>query len=388
MHNLLDKHPQLVAVEAPTFFRKLQARSAENWPRVANAVKALIVRRSHKQYELLKSSDVGALEDQDFWTWGMCRTLLPMMDKSIEAALSAEEIQTQYADEKDIHVRHAIESVTGYVMPEQNMADQVRCLKMYDVHVASEFELQLVVGKARVAGAKFLVLIAAAGPSGMSFIAQVAGVEKFQEKPKLADAIIEFRSRVTDLLNFDSARLSQTSKVRLASLITDAEALFMEKTEKIVSAAGGAMQRLHALLCDVLVNEWREFVIDAEDVEQIKKRLVLNAEQATVLPLLKNLIVARGFCKPLFVKLGLDMAKFATISEAIDKAKLQIGVTACCTGIYSTAVGNAKNSTKVQSMRQVKPLIANLKIEVPLAIIGRLNMAISKLEAETRAEKR
>ena len=90
----------------------------------------------------------------------------------------------------------------------------------------------------------------------------------------------------------------------------------------------------------------------------------------------------------MFVKLGLDMKKSPTISEAIDKAKLQIGVTACCTAIYSTAVGNAKNSTKVQSMKQVQPLIANLKIEVPLVIIGRLNMAFSKLEAETRAETR
>ena len=134
------------------------------------------------------------------------------------------------------------------------------------------------------------------------------------------------------------------------------------------------------------------YVVDAEDVAKIKSELIGHPKADALCPLVKSVTKAVASVKTVATDALLsDVAgKYVERAEKnLHKARLQIGVSAICVGIYITRQGTAKPLTKLNSLKSAKSLLNALNIaqQLPLTLMNRLYVVIKALEEDVKHEK-
>ena len=220
--------------------------------------------------------------------------------------------------------------------------------------------------------------------------------EDYSPKPVLEAAIISFSKNIkaarallqkceTRQLNCGGGGLS-LEMGRMIKQLDDAQCLFSETTGPIYGGMTGALTRMANALRGYLV-EWEQWV-EEDNQELITTKLIKNPCHDLIYPTISAIEKAKTTADVVLPAFGGDFKQMdSDVNLAVHLGKRQLGAVSHCVAIYVTRFGTAKPATKKSSMNGSKKIVGALKIQLPVALTRKLEIAIADVDKEEKAAK-
>ena len=395
-------------------FRKtgelFEDKHRENLTRYMDRLEKQAIATAKKGFKAVEDTlEKATLEKAEFWTWQEGSSFLPMMLKDTaerpdeEAMQDAGLLAAKFQDEKYVvDVLKKVADFTPYKKFESHIASVM--LSKGRVETAKA-QVARCLEEARVAAAKYLVLLAEAGTKGTlpatCFLeakkaTKPGGVvleyEAYHGKPALESAIMQFSTKIQACRKYLKA-LESASGTKLkeddsrVKVIVEADDLFADKTKDVFTGMMSSFDRVCGSLRGYLTPNWLGMV-EADNVGEIKKKLIGNPSHGLVSPVASMMRTELEKVQNLLPVFKRDyQSKLSMWQTCIHDAYLQLGAVSLCVATYVTKTSNALPETRKKSMQGAKRLCTLLDIHLPQVVIRKYELALLEVDGEEKAAK-
>ena len=150
------------------------------------------------------------------------------------------------------------------------------------------------------------------------------------------------------------------------------------EVEKVIQFATKRMERLVDNLTSCFPTDWRSYTVRERDDEKVVSEICEGPKMSRITPRINLLKGAVKLVKETYSDLGVPWAEASIderIGDAIEEAKLLVGVRALSTVTLQKLPTESRPKSKAALMREAKRLVKMLEVDIPTSIVTLLEQA-------------